>query len=60
MADGGRQMRTGNIFEDILIIITDCEEIQKSNESQFTKEQAKISAYNDIIELLSDILRDDE
>ena len=53
-------MRTGNIFEDILIIITDCEEIQKSNESQFTKEQAKISAYNDIIELLSDILRDDE
>lgn len=45
-------MRTGNILEDIMQIIQDCEDIQESNESSYTKEQAKISAYNEIKELI--------
>lgn len=34
-------------------IVSDCEEIQQSNESNYTKEQAKISAYNAIAEALN-------
>ena len=37
------------ITEDILTIINRVEEIQESNESQYTKEQAKITAYDDIV-----------
>lgn len=38
-------------LEQIGKIIDDCEEIQKSQESSYTKEQAKITAYNEIKEL---------
>lgn len=38
--------------KEIEKIINDCEEIQKSGESTYTKEQAKLSAYNNIKELL--------
>ena len=33
-------------------IISDTEKIQGSNESDYTKEQAKIHAYDEIVELL--------
>lgn len=36
----------------ILKIVDDCEAVQKSNESEHKKEQAKVSAYNEIAELL--------
>ena len=50
-----------NIFEEVRTIISDCEDIQKSNESQYTKEQAKISAYDDIIKILRDVMdREDD
>ena len=38
--------------KEINRIIEECEELQRSNESSFTKEQAKISAYNEIKEVL--------
>ena len=38
-------------LEQIGKILDDCEEIQKSQESSYTKEQAKITAYNEIKEL---------
>lgn len=53
-------MRTGNIFEDILIIVSDCEAIQTSNESEYTKEQAKITAYDEIMEMLRDMIKEAE
>ena len=43
--------RTGNMLEDIMRIIQECEDVQESNESRYTKEQAKISAYNEIKDL---------
>lgn len=36
----------------IATIINECEEVQKSDESQHTKECAKITAYEHIIELI--------
>lgn len=39
------------MLEKIMEIIQNCEDIQESNESAYTKEQAKISAYNEIKEL---------
>jgi len=36
----------------ILKIVDDCEAIQKGNDSDYTKEQAKVSAYNEIAEML--------
>ena len=39
-------------IDRILAIIADCEDIQKSNESVYTKQVAKISAYDDIKEIL--------
>ena len=38
--------------KEINRIIEECEDLQRSNESSFTKEQAKISAYNEIKEVL--------
>lgn len=38
--------------EQIAQIIADTEETQASNESAYTKEQAKITAYNQIMELI--------
>lgn len=43
-----------NIFEGIFRIIRDCEAVQNSNESDFTKEQAKLAAYDYIVEVLGD------
>ena len=37
---------------EILKIIDDCESVQKSNESDYKKEQEKVSAYNEIAKLL--------
>ena len=37
------------ITEDILTIINRVEESQETNENQYTKEQAKITAYDDIV-----------
>lgn len=47
-------MRDRIIFnaEQIAQIIADTEEIQASNESAYTKSQAKITAYNQIMELI--------
>ncbi len=39
--------------EMIKQIVLDCEEVQQSNESTYTKEQAKVSAYNAIAEVLN-------
>lgn len=39
------------ILEEIMRIIQECEDIQESHESSYTKEQAKVSAYNQIKEL---------
>ena len=36
----------------ILKIVDDCETIQRGNDSDYKKEQAKVSAYNEIAELL--------
>lgn len=44
-----------NIFEGIFRIIRDCEAVQKSNESDFKKEQAKLVAYDYIVEVLGDM-----
>lgn len=41
-----------NKLIEIKEIIKECEEIQDSEESGYTKEQAKLSAYNSIKELL--------
>ena len=39
-------------YDEILDIVRNCEDIQQSRESDYTKEQAKISAYNEIKEIL--------
>lgn len=49
--DGGCEM-TGNTINDITEIILNCEAVQNSNESEYTKEQAKLSAYDDILAVL--------
>ena len=33
-------------------IIRDCEDIQESGESTYSKEQAKVHAYNEIVEVI--------
>lgn len=45
-------MMTGNLIEDIADVVRDCEEVQKSNESAHKKEQAKLSAYDEIRAML--------
>ena len=40
-------------YDEILDIVKNCEDIQQSHESDYTKEQAKISAYNEIKEMLN-------
>lgn len=40
-----------NILEEIMRIIQNCEDIQESHESSYTKQQAKITAYEEIKEL---------
>ena len=39
-------------YDEIFKVVRNCEEIQQSRESDYTKEQAKISAYNEIKEIL--------
>lgn len=39
--------------EEIADAILYCEETQGTNESAYTKEQVKIAAYNEIVELLN-------
>lgn len=50
-------MRERIIFNAELIeqIIAETEELQTSNESAYTKEQAKVWAYNKILELVSEV-----
>lgn len=50
-------MRERIVFNAELIeqIITETEETQASNESAYTKEQAKVWAYNKILELVSEV-----
>ena len=38
--------------EEIARIIDDCEELQDSYESEYTKKQAMLQAYEDIVELV--------
>ncbi len=52
------EMRTGNIFADITQIIEECEEVQHSNESDYTKDRAKIHAYDEIIEVLREVVKE--
>lgn len=40
------------ILNQIKLLIRDCEEVQNSNESKWTKKCAKLNAYNEIKELL--------
>ena len=42
----------GAMIKDIMEIVQDCEAVQDSNESAYTKEQAKISAYDEIRAIL--------
>ena len=48
--------KLGNLSFDyivrILRIVDNCESIQKGNDSDYTKEQSKVSAYNEIAEML--------
>ena len=39
------------MIEELIRIIVDTECVQQSNESAYTKEQAKISAYDEIVDL---------
>lgn len=41
-----------SLLDKVNKIIEDCEYIQESNESEYTKRCAKLSAYNEIAELL--------
>ena len=52
-------MREKIIFNAELIeqIIAETEELQTSNESAYTKEQAKVWAYNKILELVSGVIK---
>jgi len=40
------------MLKEIVEIVRNCEEIQKSDESRLSKEQAKLAAYADIVKLL--------
>lgn len=44
----------GWYMQKIVDIMRNCEEIQSSGESMYTKEQAKVSAYNEILEIISE------
>ena len=46
-------MRAENLIEDILTVIGDCNYIQESSESDYTKKCAKISAYDEVSELVA-------
>ena len=39
-------------LSSILRIVQDCQDLQTSRESNYTKEQAKISAFDEIAEIL--------
>lgn len=51
-------MRTGNLFKDITQIIDECEAVQHSGESDYTKDMAKIHAYDEIIEVLREAMKE--
>jgi hypothetical protein len=41
-----------HVLEEIRRIVFECEGMQQSNESRYTKEQAKLSAYEKIAKLM--------
>jgi len=43
------------VIEEIKEIIEDCESVQESQESAYTKEQARLSAYDRIKEVLKQL-----
>ena len=47
-----RLMMAKYMLGEVVKIIEDCEEMQQSNESAYKKEQAKVSSYEEIRELL--------
>lgn len=47
-------------LSEVVRIVTDCEKIQKSHESSFTKEMAKVNAYNEIKEILGIEVADED
>jgi hypothetical protein len=49
-------------YNEIIRIVTDCESVQKDHGSEYTKKMAKISAYDEIREVLGNEIRvkDDE
>ena len=47
-----RLMMAKYMLGEVVKIIEDCEEMQQSNESAYKKEQAKVSSYEEIKELL--------
>lgn len=49
-----------NLFDEIVRIISDCEDVQHSNESEFTKEKAKVHAYDEIMETLRNVFKREE
>lgn len=52
-----------NIIDQIRLEIADCEAVQNSNESDYTKEQAKLFAYEHISEIVcvnNDLMSGDE
>ena len=51
-SDMARLMMAKYMLGEVVKIIEDCEEIQQSNESAYKKEQAKVSSYEEIKELL--------
>lgn len=51
-------MKTSNIFTDIAQIIEECEAVQHSGESDYTKDRAKVHAYDEIIEVLREAVKD--
>ena len=42
-----------DLLDEIKLVISDCEYVQDSNESDYTKERTKISAYEAIKEILN-------
>lgn len=49
-----------NWAEDVIRIVTDCEEVQKAPGSEYSKEQEKILAYNEIRNLIIEDKEDSE
>lgn len=43
-----------HVLEKIRQIVNECEAVQRSNESEYTKEQTRLSAYNKISELMKE------